>query len=53
MAEELLMENPHYPGLDIREDIEIYKNEELNCIIIKDKDTSNVLVELPLKNGPE
>jgi len=53
MAEVLLTENPYYPGIAVNDDIEIYQDDETNCIIVKDKDTAEVLATVPCHYGPE
>jgi len=53
MAEVQVTENPIYPEIPIREDLEVFTNEEMGCIITKDKTSGEVLCDVPLKYGPE
>jgi len=52
MAEVLSTGNIIYPGVPIRDDINIYVDEELNCIVVRDSSTEEKIIDLPLNNGP-
>lgn len=53
MAEERVTKDPMYPEVPIREDLEVFVNEDMDCIIVKDKASGEVLCDQPLKFGPE